>query len=258
MSGVVDLGLEGKAVLVTGGASGIGAALAEGFADAGASVAIHYRSNAQEAGEFVERSRAKGCESVAVGADLVVPGEAARVVDRVLEAFGRVDVLVNNAGTMVGRAKLSDMDDAYFHAVVDVNLYSTVACCRAAIPGMTERGTGAVVNVTSIAARQGGGPGAVLYGAAKGAVSTFTRGIAREVASFGVRVNALSPGIVATRFHEQYSTPDSLAALVETVPMRRVAEAREMVGPVLFLASDAMSGYMTGQILEVNGGLYSP
>jgi 3-oxoacyl-[acyl-carrier protein] reductase len=250
-----ELDLAGKRVLVTGGASGIGAALAEGFAGAGAAVAIQYRSSADAAAAMAERL---GGKLLALEADLTEPGEAGRVVGEVERELGGIDVLVNNAGTLVGRATAAEMDDAYFRAVVDVNLYSTIACTRAAVPQMKARGSGSIVNMTSVAARNGGGPGAALYASVKAAVSTYTRGVAKELAPFGIRVNALSPGIVDTPFHERYSTPESFAALVSGVPMGRAASAEEMVGPTLFLASDSMSGYVTGHILEVNGGMYSP
>jgi 3-oxoacyl-[acyl-carrier protein] reductase len=133
-----------------------------------------------------------------------------------------------------------------------------ISCTRAVLPTMVARGSGSIVNMTSIAARNGGSNGATLYGAAKAAVSTFTRGLAKEVAATGVRVNALSPGVIATRFHERFSTPDSFATLVSAIPMGRAGAAADLIGPALFLASDGMSGYVTGQVLEVNGGMYSP
>jgi 3-oxoacyl-[acyl-carrier protein] reductase len=142
--------------------------------------------------------------------------------------------------------------------VIDLNVRSLVAACGAAVPVMRDAGRGNIVNVTSIAARHGGGPGSVLYASAKGFVSTFTRGLAKEVVKDGIRVNAVSPGVITTPFHERYSTPAMLETFKGTIPMARLGTAEECVGAFLFLASDAMSGYVTGQILEVNGGQYMP
>jgi len=250
--------LDGLNILITGASSGIGAALATGVGDAGASaVAVHYNSGREGAQEVVRRLTASGVDAAHFQADLTVRGAAEDLVGQVIDRFGRIDVLINNAGTLVGRRPTVEMDDAFYDAVLDANLYSTVACCRAALPAMIERGSGAVINVSSVAARIGGGQGAALYAAAKGAVSTYTRGLAREVAGHGIRVNALSPGMIATPFHERFTSAEALEATRATIPMGRLGRADEMVGPVVFLASDA-SSYVTGQIIEVNGGQYSP
>jgi 3-oxoacyl-[acyl-carrier protein] reductase len=248
----------GKRVLVTGGASGIGAAVVEAFAAAGASVAIHYRSSAESATAMVDRLRGAGVEAVALQADLARWDDAERLAVDAVRQLGPIDVLVNNAGTMVGRRGIGEMDRDYVQAVVDVNLLSTVACSRAVVPDMIERRSGSVVNVTSVAARTGGGGGATIYAATKAAVSTFTRGLAREVAKHCVRVNALAPGIVVTPFQDQYTPRELFESLVATVPIGRAASPVEMTGPVLFLASDELAGYVTGHVLEVNGGMYSP
>jgi 3-oxoacyl-[acyl-carrier protein] reductase len=250
--------LEGLAILITGASSGIGAALAVGVGQAGASaIAVHYNTGKDGAEEVVGRLTAAGVDAAPFQADLSARGAAEELVGQVIDRFGRIDVLVNNAGTLVGRRPTVEMDDDFYDAVLDANLYSTVACCRAALPGMIERGRGAVINVSSVAARIGGGTGAALYAASKGAVSTYTRGLAREVAGHGIRVNALSPGMIATPFHERFTSPEALEATRATIPMGRLGRADEMVGPVVFLASDA-SSYVTGQIIEVNGGQYSP
>jgi 3-oxoacyl-[acyl-carrier protein] reductase len=250
--------LDGLHVLITGASSGIGAALATGVGEAGASaVAVHYNTGKDGAEEVVRRLTDSGVDAAAFQADLAARGGADDLVRSVVDRFGRIDVLVNNAGTLVGRRPTVEMDDDFYSAVLDANLYSTVACCRAALPGMIERGSGSVINVSSVAARVGGGPGAALYAASKAAVSTYTRGLAREVAGQGIRVNALSPGMIATPFHDRFTSPEALEATRATIPMGRLGRADEMVGPVVFLASEA-SSYMTGQILEVNGGQYSP
>ncbi len=250
--------LDGLTVLITGASSGIGAALAHGVAEAGASaVAVHYNTGQDGAEGVLRRLTALGVDAAHFQADLSVKGAADGLVQRVIDQFGRIDVLINNAGTLVERRPTVEMDDAYYTAVLDANLYSTVACCRAVLPAMIHRRSGTVINVSSVAARIGGGSGAALYAAAKGAVSTYTRGLAREVAGYGIRVNAISPGTIATPFHERFTSSEALAAVTATIPMGRLGTAEELVGPTVFLASDA-SSYVTGQIIEVNGGQYSP
>jgi 3-oxoacyl-[acyl-carrier protein] reductase len=250
--------LSGKVVLITGSSTGIGAALAEGFGAVGSRIAVHYRSNEREATKVATVLENSGIEAAVFQADLGERGAGDALVRAVLDRFGVVDVLVNNAGTMVGRRMATEIDDEYFDEVLSSNLYSMISCTRAVLPTMIERRTGSIINMASVSARNGGSNGAALYGAAKAAVATYTRGLAREVAPSGIRVNALSPGVVATRFHERFSTPESFATLVSAIPMGRAGAAADIIGPALFLASDAMSGYVTGQVLEVNGGLYSP
>jgi 3-oxoacyl-[acyl-carrier protein] reductase len=247
-----------QAVLITGASSGIGAALAKGVGEAGAAaVAVHYNTGRDGAEEVVHQLNAVGVAAAHFQADLTVRGAAEGLVREVIDRFGRIDVLINNAGTLVGRRPTVEVDDAFYNAVLDANLYSTVACCRAVLPEMIDRRSGTVINVSSVAARIGGGNGAALYAASKGAVSTYTRGLAREVASQGIRVNAISPGTIATPFHERFTSPEALEAVKATIPMGRLGRADEMVGPTVFLASNA-SSYVTGQIIEVNGGQYSP
>jgi 3-oxoacyl-[acyl-carrier protein] reductase len=253
----VKVNLEGKVALVTGSSMGIGAAIALAMAESGASVAVHYNASRAEAFDTAERLRRIGADVEAYAQDLSERGSAERLAESVLARFDRVDVLVNNAGTMVRRCAAAQVDDDYFDAVLSANLYSTVACCRAFLPAMLERHSGSIINMSSVAARNGGGPGATLYGAAKAAVATYTRGLAREVAPHGIRVNAISPGLIRTRFHERFSTPESLAAMVTTIPQGRAGEPHDVAGPALFLAADALSGYVTGQVLEVNGGMFT-
>jgi 3-oxoacyl-[acyl-carrier protein] reductase len=151
-----------------------------------------------------------------------------------------------------------EVDDAFFDDVMNLNVRSLVAACSAAIPIMRKGGRGNIINVTSIAARHGGGNGAVMYASAKGFVSTFTHGLAKELVKDNIRVNAVSPGVITTPFHERYSTPAMLEAMRATVPMGRLGSADECAGAFLFLASDELSSYVTGQIVEVNGGQYMP
>jgi 3-oxoacyl-[acyl-carrier protein] reductase len=254
----MTFGLAGKIVLVTGASTGIGAAVAAGFGAAGARVCVHYNSSAKDAEAVVAAIRAHGAEAWAEQADLGTPGNAAALVARVAAHAGGLDVLVNNAGHILGRVPFADSDEALYRRLIDLNLTSVVEACRAALPLLRARGGGAIINTTSVAARNGGGPGTVLYATAKAGVSTFTRGLAKEVAPFGIRVNGVAPGIIDTPLHQRNTPAETMAALVAGIPMRRAGTPAECAGAYLFLASEPLSGYITGQIIEVNGGQLMP
>ena len=249
--------LSGKAVLVTGASTGIGAAVARGLAEQGARVAVHFNASVEPARTLVEMITAAGGTAVAIRGDLSIAGESERVVGEAADRLGGLDGLVNNAGGMLGRVPTTEVTDEHFAVVMNLNARSVLACTRAAHPFLKAR-RGFVINTTSIAARNGGGPGSTLYAAAKGFVSTITRGHAREFAPDGIRVNAVSPGTIATPFHERYSSPAHLEGARATIPMGRLGTAEDCVGAFLFLASDALAGYVTGQVIEVNGGQLMP
>jgi 3-oxoacyl-[acyl-carrier protein] reductase len=250
--------LAGKSVLITGASTGIGAAAARAFARAGCRVAIHYNASLNRAEEVAADVRFAGAEAFLVGGDLRSSTKAREVVNAAAKHFGTLDILVNNAGGLVARVPIAEIDDRFFDEVIDLNVRSLVACCSAAVPHMRRGGGGSIVNVTSVAARTGGGPGSSMYASAKGFVSTFTRGLAKELVKDNIRVNAVSPGVIVTPFHERYSTPAMLEAFKATIPMNRLGTADECAGSFLYLASDALSGFVTGQILEVNGGQVMP
>jgi 3-oxoacyl-[acyl-carrier protein] reductase len=247
-----------QVVLVTGASSGIGAAAAVGFAQAGAKVALHYNHNE----EGVEHTRnavtSAGGQTSVHQADLARSESADTLVDQVLERYGRIDVLVNNAGDLVKREAVVDVSDEEFRRIIDVNLTSVFAMCRRVVPVFRSQEGGAIVNVTSIAGRNGGGGGSVVYATSKGAVSTFTRGLAKELAPDGIRVNAISPGVIKTPFHDRHTGDEQMQAMLGTIPMGRAGTPHECVGTILYLASPAMSSYVTGQIVEVNGGQLMP
>ena len=250
--------LKRKVVLVTGASTGIGAATAKGFAANGARVMVHYNASKAEAGAVVAEIIAAGGEAALVQGDISDRSVPARIVADTVKHFGRIDVLINNAGGMLGRKWLGEMDDAHYDRVMDLNVWSVVAFMRKVAPLMKAQGGGNIINVSSIAARHGGGGGSVLYASAKGFISTFTKGMAKELIGANIRVNAVSPGTISTPFHERYSTAEQLEAGRKTIPQGRLGIAEDCVGTFLFLASDALSGYLVGQVIEVNGGQYMP
>lgn len=247
--------LAGKVVVVTGGGSGIGAALARGFGRCGSRVFIHYhRSGSQRIAELSAAIEVDGGEAQSLAADLTTAAGCSALVEAIREGYGRLDVLVNNAGSMVARRRLEELDDAFLDRVFDLNARSVVRLSQAALPFFDRQGQGCIINFSSISGRTGGSPGSSVYSASKAFVSTLTRALARELAERRVRVNAISPGTIDTPFHEQFSTPEKLEKTRSGIPLQRLGNAEDCVGTALYLASDALSGYVTGQVIEVNGG----
>jgi 3-oxoacyl-[acyl-carrier protein] reductase len=246
--------LEGKVVLVTGGSTGIGAAAARAFARQGARTVVHYNASKEAAEKLVAEISSAGGEAHLVGGDVTDLANVGRIVGETASRLGRLDVLVNNVGSLVKRTPVSDYSIELLDDVLDINVRQLVWFVKEAVPLMKSQGGGNIINTTSIAARNGGGPGSVLYAASKGFVSTATRGWARELAPDRIRVNAVSPGVILTPFHERFTTGEQLAAMKATVPMNRLGEPDECAGAFLYLASDDLSGYVTGQTVEVNGG----
>ena len=250
--------LKGKVVLITGASTGIGAAAAVAFARLGSKLVVHYNESRAAADDVAAKVKALGAEVILAGGDVMQEASVKRIVAETLAAYGRIDVLVNNAGGMLGRVKIEDYTVEQIDRVLWLNVTQVALFMREVIPVMRRQKSGNVINVTSIAARNGGGGGAVLYAGAKGFVSTVTRGWAKEVVGDGIRVNAVSPGVITTPFHDRYSNADQLKAMQAMVPMNRLGSADECAGTFVFLASDVMSGYVTGQVIEVNGGQYMP
>jgi 3-oxoacyl-[acyl-carrier protein] reductase len=250
--------LKDKVVLITGASTGIGAAAALAFAREGCKLVVHYNAS-KDAAEGVARDiEAAGAPVLLAGGDVMREADVKRIVAETMAAYGRIDVLVNNAGGMLGRIRIEDYTVEHIDRVLALNVTQVALFMREVVPVMRKQKAGNIINVTSIAARNGGGGGAVLYAGAKGFVSTVTRGWAKEVVGDNIRVNAVSPGVIVTPFHERYSNAEQLKAMQATVPMNRLGTAEECAGTFLYLASDAMSGYVTGQVIEVNGGQYMP
>jgi 3-oxoacyl-[acyl-carrier protein] reductase len=250
--------LRGKVVLVTGASSGIGAEAALAFAGCGAAVALQFRSGKIQAEALVERIRAAGGDAAAFAAEAADTASLDRLATAARERFGRIDVLVNNAGGFVRRVALAEADDAIIDAVFHQNARSMMALGRSVIPFMRAQGGGCIINVTSQAARTGASPGAGLYAATKAFVSTYTRALAKELVGDRIRVNAVSPGVIDTPIHSAHTTPQLLEELRAAIPMRRLGRVDECSGAFLFLASETLASYITGQILEVNGGSVMP
>ena len=250
--------LRGKTALVTGASTGIGAAVAIAFAARGMRVAVHYNSSADAAAKVVETIRAAGGDAFALQADVRDTAAIRACAQQAAGQLGRIDVLVNNAGSLVKRVPIAEFDDALFDEVMHINARSVLAFSREVVPVMRGQRGGNIINVTSVAARTGGGPGAYLYAGAKGFVSTATHGLAKELVGDRIRVNAVAPGVIQTPFQDRFSTPAMLESFRTGIPMGRLGTADECVGAFLFLASEQLSGYVTGQVIEVNGGQYMP
>lgn len=251
MSQVLDL--TGKTALISGASSGIGAATAQVFAKLGASVAIGYHANQNGAFALRDSISKAGGKVVALQADLGKAEAARELVQAAAAQLGPIDILVNNAGSLLERKPLLEMSDETWSQVMRLNLDSAFLCAREAAPSMMARKSGSIINIVSIAGRNGGGPGAGAYATAKGALITFTKALAKELAPHNVRVNGVSPGVIDTPFHEVFSTPEMIANFVKAIPMGRVGTSLEVANTIVFLASEAAS-YITGETIEVNGG----
>lgn len=247
------LNLSGKVALVTGASSGIGAATAILMAEMGARVAIGYYGNRDGAASVLSQITAAGGEAILCRADLSQSDAADSLIHQVVSQLGPIDILVNNAGSLVERLPIRTLTAERWDHVMNLNVRSAVLCSRAVAPNMMERGTGAIVNLGSIAGRNGGGPGAGPYAVAKGGLMVFTKSLAKELAPYGIRVNCVSPGVIDTPFHEVFSTPEMMASFVKAIPLGRIGTPAECAKVIAFLASDAAS-YIVGETIEVNGG----
>ncbi len=248
--------LKGKSIFITGASTGIGAGCAKAFGALGGKVTVHYNSSKDAALEVAREVEAAGGQALVVQGDLRQTAECRRVVEAAAAHFGGIDVVINNAGALVQRVPITDIDDAVFDDILNLNVRSMMMCTKYAVPCMAHGGS--IINLTSVAARHGGGPGASLYAGSKGFISTATKGLAKELVGRRIRVNAVSPGVVVTPFHEKFSTAAQLESMRATIPMGRLGTVDECVGAFLYLASEKLSSYVTGQIIEINGGQYMP
>ena len=248
----MEIDLTGQRAIVTGASTGIGRAIAEALAGAGADVAIHYGSSRNEAEETARAVESQGRRAFLVQADFRDPTAAGKAVEAAVNALGTpIDILVNNAGSLIGRSAVEEMDAELWQEVIALNLSSVFFAIKAALPYL--RSGARIVNVSSVAARHGGGPGAFAYAAAKGGVMTLTRGLAKELASRNIRVNAIAPGVIETPFHDKFSTPELLETFRKGIPLGRLGTSEDCAGAVLYLVSP-LASYVTGQSIDINGG----
>ncbi|MFA6507021.1 MAG: glucose 1-dehydrogenase [Treponemataceae bacterium] len=252
----MHIGFEGKVVLITGASTGLGAAMADAFGSLGAKVVIHYNISETSAKDVAARIGKSGAATMVVQADVTKQEDVDRLVKTVTDEWGRIDVLINNAGGLLRRASVEEMTDEDFYRVVDLNITSTFRMCRAVVPLMKRQGGGNIINFSSVAARNGGASGAVLYASTKAFVSTFTHGLSKEVAAYEIRVNAIAPGVIDTPFHEKYTSPELMKTMAGGIALKRLGTADEISGTAIYLASDALSSFTTGEVIDVNGGAW--
>jgi 3-oxoacyl-[acyl-carrier protein] reductase len=246
-------GFQGMTALVTGASSGIGAETAYALGSRGAFVLIHYHHHQDGADEVLQRIRDASGDGLLLQADLNRMEGVHGLIEQVRKTGRAIDILVNNAGSLIKRTRFLEFTEDLWNQVLTLNLTSAVFITQAVLPQMVERKKGFVVNISSVAARFGGGLGALAYSSAKGAMSTFTKALAREFAPYGIRINAVSPGTIDTNYHRNFSKPEALEASASATPMGRIGKPEEVADVVVFLCSEG-ARFIQGQVVEVNGG----
>jgi len=246
--------VQGKIAIVTGGARDLGRAISVKLAAEGAKVCVNYFDNVQDAKDTLDIISKAGGEAIMVQGDMTKAADVQRLVGETVKAFGeQIDILVNVVGGIVGRKTITEQDEKWYDFLMDVNMRSCWLCTREVVPHMSNGGS--IVNFSSLAARDGGGPGASMYATAKAAVMTFTRAMAKELGPQNIRCNALCPGTIATSFHDRFNTPENRERMRQGYPLRREGTAQEVADLVCFLASSE-SSYLTGTNIDINGGSF--
>ena len=248
--------LKEKKALVTGGASGIGRAISLELANMGATLIIHYHRSKEPAESLAAQIHSSGGKAEVVQADLTEEAGVQALTDFVIERWDNLDVLVNNAGDLVGRHRLEEVQMDFYRKVVAVNLDSNVLVTRAMIPLLKKSGSASIVNLASLAGRKGGHGGSAIYSMTKGAILTLTRALSTELAPYGIRVNAVAPGfILGSAFHAIHTSEESKQATIRDIPLKRAGTCEDVARAVAFLASE-YDGFITGATLDINGGVY--
>ena len=249
--------LVGKRVVVTGGGQGLGLAIVRRLIDERCDLAIHYHTSREGAEELVATAANAKLKAQAIQADLTSEEAVQGFVESSAEFLGGIDVLINNAGDLVERRQLREIDLPFWEKVMDINLTSMMLVTRECVPYLCKNPSSSIVNLASLAGRKGGHAGALCYSTAKGATLTWTRSLASELGSHGVRVNAVAPGLIlGTRFHQTHTTRESAEQTVAGIPLGRAGDPDDVARPVVFLASE-YDGFITGATLDINGGVYS-
>jgi 3-oxoacyl-[acyl-carrier protein] reductase len=244
-----------KKIIVTGSSTGIGFETGIEFLNLGAQVIFHGNQSIDTLEDrILKRTESKNYKILK--ADFTKLSQVEEFMNEAINTLSGLDILVNNAGTMVGRYQLDSITEKDFLNIFDLNAKSAYFAIKVASEVFKKQNYGCIINVSTISASTGGSAGSSVYAASKSFVSGITRSLVSELSPYNIRVNAISPGTIATKFHEQYSSPEKLEATRLKIPMKRLGQAADCVGPILFLSSDKLSGYITGQIIEVNGGQF--
>ncbi len=245
--------LNGKTAIITGGSRDIGRAIALKLAKQGANVVINYHSSQKDADETLSKVKALGASGITVKGDMTVASDVQNLIEKATKEFGNdIHILVNNAGGLLGRKTITEMDEDFFNTVMRLNLNTTFLCTKAVVPHMNKGAS--IINIASQAGRDGGGGGASAYATAKGAVMTFTRAMAKELGSKGIRVNAVNPGMITSRFHDDFTKDEIRAKVSASTPLGREGTPQEVADFVAYLASDE-SSFIHGANYDINGGL---
>lgn len=250
----MKINLENKKAIVTGAGGGIGRQIALDLARSGADVVVHYGKNKAGAEETVQQIKNLQRKAIAIQADFLQKNEITYFVEQAVEFFDdEVDILINNAGNLVKRTAIEETSEELWHQIIDLNLTSAFLVTQAILPAMKKKG-GSIVNMTSLAAHNGGGKGAIPYATSKAGLMTFTKGLAKEVSAYNIRVNNVSPGLIGeTKFHDTFTLDQDRQKTVSNTPIKREGNPADVSGSVLYLVSD-LSEYITGETIEVNGG----
>lgn len=248
------MNLKDKVAIVTGGSRDIGKAVSLNLAAAGAKVVVNYFNNEAQGAATVKEISDAGGTAIAVAGDMTIAADVEQLVAEAISAYGeRIDILVNVVGGLVARKSFADMDETFFDNVMKLNVNSTFLATKSVLPHMGDGSS--IVNLSSLAGRDGGGPGAMAYATAKGAIMTFTRAIAKELGPQNIRANCVCPGMISTTFHDQFTKDEVRKNVAAGTPLKREGRAKEVADLVAYLASDE-SSYLTGTSIDINGGAY--